>query len=566
MHNEKDMNEPGKNIKPSSMPVEIWNKLSQSMNPFQLNGIRKCIMGKSKENFLLLQGPPGTGKSSAIVGLVTSLLHSICPPPNGKVRGTRINIGSTGNKMNSNNTVKSRILVCAPSNTAIDDLAWRIHTSSIGINGTEGGFNIVRFGTCAGESRHDGRKKSQKRNCKQNSFLRRINLDLCIEENAAEGIFDQNYDDKSTFSNNRRNRNISYSRERRIILESCHVVCTTLNSAGSKAFIEAVSRPVSSSNNNVVSEFDAVIIDEACQASESATLIPLKFNPKCVILVGDPKQLPVMVLSEECSRSNYGRSLFQRLQENGWPVDMLRMQYRMHEEIAKFPSRQFYEDKLVTSSLVLDRPSSLWYSHKCFVPYLIWNHQFPMNREKHGSIYNMGESNFILDLLMEFFDRYPNEKLEIGIISFYSYQVFKLQQLINSRIGCMKDRIQISTVDGFQGSEKDIIILSCVRSWERNYSNNKKTGIGFLVDKRRLNVALTRARKALWVVGNCQVLQNAPVWDELIDDAAKRCLITDKHIFQHLCSACPSHYSKPSNHSHKRQNKKDWKKRKQYRS
>ena len=117
-----------------------------------------------------------------------------------------------------------------------------------------------------------------------------------------------------------------------------------MSGSGSKAFVEAVSR-----DEFPLSEFDALIIDEACQASEASCLIPFKYNPNIVVLVGDPQQLPVMTLSEEASRCKADRSLFERLHANGWQLNLLRLQYRMNEDIVHFPSRRFYDGQLLTS-------------------------------------------------------------------------------------------------------------------------------------------------------------------------------------------------------------------------
>ena len=115
---------------------------------------------------------------------------------------------------------------------------------------------------------------------------------------------------------------------RKELLSSCNIVLATLSGAGSKAFIEAVSRHENKTN----SEFRAVIIDEACQSSEPESLIPFKFNPTAVVLVGDPKQLPVLTLSSSHNKDNiYERSLFERMQNLDWPTIFLREQYRMHE-------------------------------------------------------------------------------------------------------------------------------------------------------------------------------------------------------------------------------------------
>ncbi len=164
----------------------------------------------------------------------------------------------------------------------------------------------------------------------------------------------------------RKSRYINFNDERQKILSHCHVVCSTLSGAGSKAFIESVSR-----DEFPHSEFDAVIIDEACQGSEMSCLIPFKFNPNVVVLVGDPNQLPVMTFSRESTRCNADRSLFDRLHLNGLPINMLRIQYRMHPSIVKFPSETFYNNSLITCDHIKNRRPAPWHEHSCFPPYLV---------------------------------------------------------------------------------------------------------------------------------------------------------------------------------------------------
>lgn len=217
------------------------------------------------------------------------------------------------------------------------------------------------------EERHDGRGKSQNRNRGQSTrqssrdkFLYDINLDLIINKIAdgreVNDYAHHKYASTSKSGSNRHSRFINYSVERQKKLSECHIICTTLSGAGSKAFADAVSR-----DEFPQSEFDAVIIDEACQGSEMACLIPFKFNPNVVILVGDPNQLPVMTFSQDAERCKADRSLFERLRDNGWPVHMLRYQYRMHEAIASFPSRMFYENRLITSESVQKRDPAPWH-------------------------------------------------------------------------------------------------------------------------------------------------------------------------------------------------------------
>ena len=102
-----------------------------------------------------------------------------------------------------------------------------------------------------------------------------------------------------------------------------------------------------------------------------SSLIPFKYNPNIVVLVGDPNQLPVMTFSNEATRCNADRSLFDRLHANGWPINMLRIQYRMHPAIVHFPSKTFYNSNLITCDLIKNRRPALWHDHIAFPPYLL---------------------------------------------------------------------------------------------------------------------------------------------------------------------------------------------------
>lgn len=255
------------------------------------------------------------------------------------------------------------------------------------------------------------------------------------------------------------------ARQRSEILSSCNIVLATLSGAGSKAFIDAVCR----SENKTNSEFRAVIIDEACQSSEPESLIPFKFNPTTVTLVGDPKQLPVLTLSGSSSHYNiYERSLFERLQKLNWPTILLREQYRMHESIASFPSREFYQGQLLTSENVKNRPAPTWQSNPCFKTLAFWDSNGSKLSKKGNGFANKEEVDFIIRVLLSTFAKEylvrPDTNLTVGIISFYKDQVKMLQDGVESVPALRNKSIKVATVDGFQGSECDIIVLSCVRS------------------------------------------------------------------------------------------------------
>ena len=216
-----------------------------------------------------------------------------------------------------------------------------------------------------------------------------------------------------------------------------------------------------------------MIIDEACQSSEPESLIPFKFNPTTVTLVGDPKQLPVLTLSSSISNINtYEWSLFERLQKLDWPTNLLREQYRMHESIAAFPSQEFYHGQLLTSFNVRSRPDPVWVNNPCFKTLALWDSNGSKLSKRGNSFTNKEEVDFIVKILLSTFAKeyvvHSDIKLTIGIISFYKDQVKMLQDRVESVPALRKNasglQLKVATVDGFQGSECDIIVLSCVRS------------------------------------------------------------------------------------------------------
>jgi len=501
--------------KPATIPDYVWRKIQSSLNGFQLRAIHKIMEGKSKENVALLQGPPGTGKTTMICHLVSALLNGACPKPGSRMAGVRVHIGKSistpshddDKSTKALNRAANRILVCAASNAAVDELAWKIHKYSVGGDGKSGVKRIVRYGFLPGQDRDKQTSRNdvnlpRPAHSDRDKFLARINFDAQSGAGSSP-----------------------------CLLSHSDVVCATLSGLGSKGFIDAVSRD----DNNLASEFDAVIIDEACQATEASCLIPLKYNPNLCVLVGDPQQLPAFVASQECEKNMYGRSLFERLQEKGWDVDMLHIQYRMHKSIVDFPSI-FYKNKLITSDKVRNRPAALWHNLPCFPPLLVWNMEQPMQRGSLGGLSNRSEANFICNKLLRVFvnsfGMSSPKPIKIGIISFYSSQVKLIKQMLpRPRENTKKVSIEVSTVDGFQGRETDIVIISCVRSFDVGRRGKKSGTLGFLQDFRRVNVALTRARESLWVVGNANFLARDKIWKAMLDSAAERQLIASPNDF-----------------------------------
>ncbi|KAG9315884.1 hypothetical protein JVU11DRAFT_3533, partial [Chiua virens] len=239
------------------------------------------------------------------------------------------------------------------------------------------------------------------------------------------------------------------------ILQEADVICATLAGSGHES-IEQL-------------EFDMVIIDEAAQAVELTSLIPLKFRtPRC-IMVGDPQQLPPTVLSQEACKFNYNQSLFVRLQKHRPDaVHLLSIQYRMHPEISQLPSRLFYQSRLLDGPDMDVKTKQPWQAHPKFGHYRFFNISRGQEEGTIGhSMKNVQEAQVAVALYARLRREFAAVDFDyrVGIVSMYRGQVIELQRAFERRFGeDIRGKIHFHTVDGFQGQEKDIIILSCVRA------------------------------------------------------------------------------------------------------
>jgi senataxin len=330
------------------------------------------------------------------------------------------------------------------------------------------------------------------------------------------------------------------------------VLFTTLNSSGHPSL--------------ETSTFSVTIIDEAAQSLEPSTLIPLRLGCTSCVLVGDHYQLSSVIFSQNAKNYGYDRSLFERcllLSEENPSRDaqtrivMLDTQYRMLPEISAFPSRMFYQDRLLNGANVCrssSRPTYLSGSSgnilRPFIFFDLESSKDQMGRDSHSqpsstqSRSNLEEAKVCVSIVKLLLSQstYHAEKVgPIGVITPYQDQLSVLRrefsasgllpvlQNIDSRaetgntvysasrefdsgkyLAGFPD-IELNTVDAFQGREKNFIIFSCVRAGE--------DGIGFLSDIRRMNVAITRARLGLFITGKSETLDGNPFWNELITHA-----------------------------------------------
>ncbi len=318
------------------------------------------------------------------------------------------------------------------------------------------------------------------------------------------------------------------------ILSEAHVLCATLSGSGHDVF----------KSLNV--EFETVIIDEAAQCVELSALIPLKYGCAKCVLVGDPKQLPPTVLSQSAARYGYDQSLFVRMQRNRpQDVHLLDTQYRMHPEISRFPSREFYEGRLIDGADMARLRHEAWHdvggggsssdgSKALLGPYRFFDVEGVQARGSRGqSLVNDNEVRVALQLYRTFVEvaartNAGNNPRKVGIITPYKAQLYALRQRFADSLGAdILKAVEFNTTDAFQGRECDVIIFSCVRA-------SPTGGIGFMTDIRRMNVGLTRARSSLWILGDSRALRQGEFWRALIEDAKDRRRYTSGHVLAQL--------------------------------
>ncbi|KAI1277270.1 SEN1 N terminal-domain-containing protein [Xylaria sp. FL0933] len=535
--------------KPSPMLSFSAEAIEKAMKNYHLNqGQAKAILhAKENDAFTLVQGPPGTGKTKTIVAMVGALLAGTLSAPS---TGTAIKrpdgLAPAGNK-----GVSKKLLVCAPSNAAVDELVLRLKAGVKSMNGTFHKINVLRLGRSdainaavrdvtldelvkarvEGTDKENSGPSSRELLHQEAGQIKKELADLRpqfdsarergdrVEANRLQRKIDEyrrrqaqigaKIDaDKDSGNTAARESEIRRRQIQQEILDSAQVLCATLSGSGHEMF------------KNLAVEFETVIIDEAAQCVELSALIPLKYGCSKCILVGDPKQLPPTVLSQSAARYGYDQSLFVRMQRN-FPDDvhLLDTQYRMHPEISLFPSQEFYERRLVDGGDMAKLRRQPWHQSELLGPYRFFDVKGIQDKGHRGqSLINIEELKVAMQLYERFTLDYPQVDLKgkIGIITPYKAQLYELRDRFTRRYGDkITEYIEFNTTDAFQGRECEIIIFSCVRA-------SPTGGIGFMTDIRRMNVGLTRAKSSLWILGDSRALVQGEFWNKLIEDSKAR--------------------------------------------
>ena len=442
------------------------------LNRTQEDAVNKVLQAK---DVAIVHGPPGTGKTTTLVEAIYETLRR-----------------------------ENQVLVCAQSNMAVDWISEKL---------VDRGINVLRIGN------------PTRVNDKMLSFTyeRRFEAhpDYELLWAIRKAIRDLRAHRKR--GDDKYHQKLERLKERAIELEirinaqlfgEARVIASTL---------------VGSANRLLEGQkFGTLFIDEAAQALEAACWIPIRRVSR-VILAGDHCQLPPTVKSFAAMKAGLGKTLMERIVDNHpETVTLLKMQYRMNEEIMRFSSDWFYGNQVESapevkyrSILDLDIPMS-WIDTSEFSE----NSEFSDSSdisfkeqfvgESFGRI-NKAEAELTLLVLEQYFQkigkqRILDERLDVGVISPYRAQVQYLRRLFKKKefFKPYRSLISVNTVDGFQGQERDIILISLVRA-------NDEGQIGFLRDLRRMNVAITRARMKLIILGDASTMTRHPFYKRLYD-------------------------------------------------
>ena len=434
------------------------------LNSTQETAVNKVLCAR---DVAIVHGPPGTGKTTTLVEAIYETLHR-----------------------------EPQVLVCAQSNTAVDWISEKL---------VDRGVNVLRIGnpTRVNDKMLSFTYERRFENHPLYPELWSIRKNLReLGSRARRGSYDEREGVRSRMSRLRDRATALEIQINAELFDGAHVIASTLVS----------------SNHRLLNgrRFGTLFIDEAAQALEAACWIAIRKADR-VILAGDHCQLPPTIKCMEAARSGLDRTLMEKVVMNKQEaVSLLKIQYRMHRSIMQFPSAWFYQGELEAAPeishrgiLELDTPIN-WIDtsemdfHEEFVG------------ESFGRI-NKPEANLLLQELENYIrkigeNRVAEECIDFGLISPYKAQVQYLRNKIKGSpfFRPYRNRITVNTVDGFQGQERDVIFISLVRA-------NENGQIGFLNDLRRMNVAITRARMKLVILGDATTMSKHAFYRKLIE-------------------------------------------------
>jgi ATP-dependent RNA/DNA helicase IGHMBP2 len=459
--------------KAPSFDTEVEPIKVSHLNESQTAAVQKIV---AANELAIVHGPPGTGKTTTLVQAIKTLA----------------------------NRDHKQILVVAPSNTSVDLLSEKL---------SDEGLNVLRVGNPAKVSEHLlaltlDRKMAAHSQMKQIKELKK----------RANAFKDMAHKYKRSFGRaEREQRKALFDEAKKIMKEVGNTEQYIVNNLIESAQI--ITATLVGANHYTVRhlKYHTVVIDEAGQALEPACWIPILKAQK-LILAGDHCQLPPTIKSDEAAKAGLATTLLEKcVRLHPQTVTLLEEQYRMHQTIMQYPSAVFYQNKLKAHSSVANN--------------LLFTTDLPLtfvdtagcgfDEKKEGmSVSNPEEAAFVMkhltQLVEELKKQQPKKRWSIAVIAPYRQQIEALKAQLSSSplLQAYEGNIAINTVDSFQGQERDIVYISMTRS-------NADGSIGFLADIRRMNVAMTRARKKLVAIGDSATLSKHPFYRGFIDFTEK---------------------------------------------
>ena len=426
---------------------------------------KECVELILKNHISIVHGPPGCGKTFSIGLFVYHLLKQ-------------------------SNNPKKRILLCAYSRQAVESIVSYVSPVAKALNKNllwlrmdsfdceEDFVKATEEQKCSSVYKIMNRKESEevyqfKRLQKKKWNSKRIdNLKSKSRKNKLKS------DDNNRFTASDQNQMYIYqSRIEKNLVYEADIVCCSIAISGKKNLIKF--------------DFKYVIIDEASQADQMTSLVPLIHHPSKIVLLGDHNQLDAKFFSElKQSYPHTTQSLYQKLHNNQIQHKMLKTQFRMNESICEFPNQEFYKGLIISAKFLEDKTKVNLKNIPTPIAFI--DVKDGVEEKDSGITYkNKREAEVVYRILKNFkMNKISGD--QIGVITPYHGQVEILREKLNE---IQYKDVRISSVDHFQGCERNFIIISMVRT-------NKNGHFGFIADKHRLNVTLTRARKGLIIVGN----------------------------------------------------------------
>ena len=434
------------------------------LNRSQEEAVNKVLGAKQVS---IVHGPPGTGKTTTLVEAIYETLHR-----------------------------ENQVIVCAQSNTAVDCISEKL---------VDRGINVLRIGN------------PTRINDKMLSFTYERRFESHPDYPELWSIRKAVRDIQSNMrKKSREERDTIRNRLSRLKFRATELEVKIDTELFDEARVVACTLVGSANRGMMNRHFTTLFIDEAAQALEAACWIAIGKADR-VILAGDHHQLPPTIKCIEAEREGLGRTLMQKIAHaKPETVSLLKIQYRMHEDIMKFPSQWFYNGELQAAPEIRYRGILDWDTPISWIDTSDMDFKEEFIGETFGRI-NKAEADLLLQELKVYINRIGGkrvleERIDFGIISPYKAQVQYLRNKIKAS-GSLKpyrSLLTVNTVDGFQGQERDVIFISLVRA-------NEDGQIGFLNDLRRMNVAITRARMKLVILGEAATLAHHTFYHKFLE-------------------------------------------------